>query len=202
MGRKQNDVFVLGDESLAAEPIAARDPDPAGVKDAREPNGESPSPAPARPVGPPAGSAMGARRFAVLGLGAAAAATLGALELSGAGPAHPQRDQTSPRSPLVVSPAASAPAPPTRAAPARPADPKREPRPRHLTVERRPRQIHHSEPEREPSPKQAPVSSPVDAPVPSPPPVATPGPAPLPPSPPPSLGGGGSGSGEQFGFER
>ncbi|HWW67483.1 MAG TPA: hypothetical protein VNY83_05820 [Solirubrobacterales bacterium] len=201
MGRKQNDVFVLGDESLAAEPIAARDPDPPAVTGAREPNGESP-PAPARPCDPPGGSAAGAtRRLAVLGLGAAAAATLGALELSGAGPAHPHRDQTSPRSLLAASPAPSAPAPPTRAAPARPADPQSKPRPRHLTV-RRPRRIHHGEPEREPNPEQAPVSSPVQAPAPPPPPVAAPAPAPLPPSPPPPPGGGGSGGRERFGFER
>ena len=40
MGRKQNDVFVLGDESLAAEPIATRDPDPLAVTDAQVPDGE------------------------------------------------------------------------------------------------------------------------------------------------------------------
>jgi outer membrane biosynthesis protein TonB len=206
MGRKQNDVFVLGDELLVAEPIAPRDPGPAVATDVRGLGGCSPPPPPARPAGFSAGSAMGARRLAVLGLGAAAAATLGALELSsGTGSAHPQGDQASPRSALVVRPVPSAPAPSTpHRAPARPADPKPKPRPNHRSVERRPRDIHRSEPEREPRSEEAPVSSPVEVPVPPSAPLASPVPAPAPspssPSPPP--GGDGSGSGEQFGFER
>ena len=71
MGRKQNDVFVLGDESLIAVPIAPRDPAPAATTDARGEGGGSPSPPPARSAGLPTGAAIGARRLAVLGLGAA-----------------------------------------------------------------------------------------------------------------------------------
>jgi hypothetical protein len=206
MGRKQNDVFVLGDEVLVAEPIAPRDPGPAAATDVRGLGGESPPAPPARPAGPPAGAAMGARRLAVLGLGAAAAATLGALELSsGTGSAHPQHDRTSPRSALVVRPAPSAPAPsaPYRA-PARRVDPKPKPRPHHRSVQRRPRDIHHSETVREPHSEEAPVSSPVEVPVPPPAPLVSSVPVPAlpPPSPSPPPGGDGSGSGEQFGFER
>ncbi len=195
MGRKQNDVFVLGEESLHAEPIATGNPDPVAAEDEREPGGEvSPSP-PVRS----ADSVGGAnRRLAVLGLGAAAAATLGALELSGAGPVHPQRSQTSPRWPLIASSAPSAPAPPAHPAPPRPADPKSEPRSRPRRVRRRPRDVRHGKPEREPTQGQAPVGSPAEVSVP---PMA-PTPAPPPPSPPPPPGGGGSGGRERFGFER
>ncbi|MGA8745669.1 MAG: hypothetical protein WB507_07380 [Solirubrobacterales bacterium] len=201
MGRKQNDVFVLGDESLAAEPSATREPDPLALMDAQMPDGESSSPpAPARPTEHPGGSGPSVtRRLAVLGLGAAAAATLGALELSGAGPVHPQHDQTSSRSPLAASPVASAPAPAARPARARPFAPK--PRPRHRELMRRPRHLHHREPEREPSPEQAPVSSPVEAPAPPPLTVASPTPVPPQPSPPPPSGGGGPVA-REFGFER
>ena len=133
MGRKQNDVFVLGDESLTAEPIAPRDPAPLAATDAQE-GGGSPPPS-AGPTGLPTGAAMGARRLAVLGLGAAAAATLGALELSsGTGSAHSQGDRTSPRSALLARPAPSAPAPHAQPAPARPAGPKPRPRPDHRSV--------------------------------------------------------------------
>ncbi len=203
MGRKQNDVFVLGDESLIAEPIAPRDPAPLAATDARGGGGSPPPPPSAGPTGLPTGAAMGARRLAVLGLGAAAAATLGALELSSStGSAHSQGDRTSPRSAPLARPAPSAPAPHAQPAPARPAGPKPRPRPDHRSVLRRPRALHHSEREREPRPEEAPVSSPVKAPAPTSPPAVSRAPAPLPPSPPPPPGGGGSGSGEQFGFER
>jgi len=203
MGRKQNDVFVLGDESLAAEPIATRDPDPPALTDGQVPSGESSSsPAPARSSEQPGCSgASVTRRLAALGLGAAAAATLGALELSGAGPGYPQRDQTSSRPPLAASPAASASAPNAQPAPARPLAPTLRPRPRHGDVMRRSRHLHHGEPRREPRPEQAPVSSPVEASTPPPIAVASPAPVPPHPSPPPPSGGGGSVGGE-FGFER
>lgn len=201
MGRKQNDVFVLGDESLAAEPIATGDTDLPAPTELQVPSGGSSSPpVHARSGGQSGGSAASVtRQLAVLGLGAAAAATLGALELSGVGPAHPQSDQTSPRSPLAARPAASAPAPSARPAPARPIAPKS--RPRHRDVVRQPRHLHHSEPEREPSSEQAPVSSPVEAPAPPPLAVASPAVSAPSPSPPPAARGGGRGEAE-FGFER
>ena len=102
MGRKQNDVFVLGDETLIAEPIA-RDPAPLAATDPQEGSGASPPSPPAGRSGLATGAAMRARRLAVLGLGAAVAATLGALELSsGTGSAHSQGDRTSPLSALAI----------------------------------------------------------------------------------------------------
>jgi hypothetical protein len=204
MRRNQNDVFVLGDESLIAEPIGPRDPVPAATTDAREGGGSLPPSLPTRPVGFPAGSALGARKLAVLGLGAAAAATLGALEFSSPGSAHPQVGRTSQHAALVVKPAPGATAPVTHPAPTRPVVPKPRPKPRHLSVHRRPRDVHHIEPEREPTSEEAPVSSPVEVSAPPPAPMTSPAPAPAPPapSPPPASAGGGSGGGESFGFER
>lgn len=204
MRRNQNDVFVLGDESLIAEPIGPREPVPAAVTEARKGGGSLPSSSPARPAGFPAGSALGARKLAVLGLGAAAAATLGALEFSSPGSAHPQVGRMSPHAALVVKPAPGAAAPVAHPAPTRPVVPKPRPKPRHLSVHRRLRDVHHTEPEREPNPEQAPVSSPVEVSAPPPAPTTSPAPAPPPPapSPPPAPAGGGSGGGESFGFER
>ncbi len=207
MRRNQNDVFVLGEESLLAETIALRELAPAAERDGREGGDSLPPSPPARPTGFPAGSALGARKLAVLGLGAAAAATFGALELSsGSGSAHLQSDQTSQHSALVVSSAPIAAAPAAPPAPVRRLDPMPRPRSPHLGLRRRPRDDHRSETERRPNSEQAPVSSPVEVSAsPSPAPVATPAPAPPPPptgSSPPPPSGGGSGSVESFGFER
>jgi len=197
MRRKQNDVFVLGEESLLAEPTATGESDPVGATNEREACGESPPRVPARSGAP----AVRARRLAVLGLGIAAAATLGALELSGAGPASsPRRGPTSPHSALSASAAPSAPVPLAHPAPARLLDPKLRPRPEWRRA-RRPRAIHHSEPERKSKPKEAPVSSLVEVPAP-PRPALSSAPVPTLPSRPPPPVGGGSGSGERFGFER
>jgi putative chitobiose transport system permease protein len=207
MRRNQNDVFVLGEESLLAETIAPREPAPAAEGDGREGGGPLPPSSPARPTGFPAGSALGVRKLAVLGLGAAAAATFGALELSsGTGPAHLQGDRTSQHSALVVSSAPIAAAPAAPPAPVRRLDPMPRPRSPHLSLQRRPRDNHRSETERRPNSEQAPVSSPVEVSASPPPaPVAIPAPAPtLPPrvpSPSPPSGGD-SGSIESFGFER
>lgn len=204
MRRNQNDVFVLGDESLVTEPIAPRDPAPVAVMDVREEGGSLPPSPPAPLAGLPAGSALGVRKLAVLGLGAAAAATFGALEFSSPGSAHPQGDRTSPHAALVVKPASSAPTPAAHPAPTRPIVPRPRPKPRHLSVPRRPRDVHHSELEREPTSSEAPVSSPVEEPVspPAPSPAPAPAPPPADPSPPPAVAGGGTGRGESFGFER
>jgi hypothetical protein len=201
MGPKQNDVFVLGDESLATEPIAARDLDHPAPPELGVPSGESFSPPAHACCGGQSGGSPTSvtRRLAVLGLGAAAAATLSALELSGAGPAHPQSDQTSPRSPLAIRGAASAAAPSARPARARAIAPRS--RPRHRKVMREPRHLRHDEPKREPGPEHAPVSSPAKAPAPPPLAVASPTPVPPQPSPPPPSSGGGSVA-REFGFER
>ncbi len=190
---------MLGEESLAAEePIAAGDQESTAAPNAREPDDESPPAVSARPIGSP----VGARRFAVLGLGAVTAATLGALELSSSPSVRPQPDQTFPLSSLVKRPARKAPAPTAQPAPPRPRVLKPEPRPRPTKASRRPREIHQSESEREPTATQAPVGSPVA--TPEPPPQASPAQAALPPSPPPPSprGAGGSAGREDFGFER
>ena len=195
MGRKQKDVFVLGQESLLDEPATTVFSPPLADEDRREPEGEASSPAPVRMPR----HARGPRRIALLGLGAVAAATLAALKVSGAGPAQQRRDRTQPRTALALSPPARAAAPSIRAAPAHLLADKPHPRTRHLDLVRGPRNFHDREPEREPSAEEAPASSPVEAPAPAQ--LGSPVPAPSPPSPAPPSGGGGSVR-EEFGFER
>lgn len=199
--RKQDDVFLIGEESLLSGQVPGPDPDPATAEIGPAAI-ELDSPAPACAPPHPAGALAGTRGIALLGLGAAAAVTLGALELAGGGDPAPVHHATSPRSPLIARSAASAPAraevpsspPVTHERPV----PERPPTPRHTTP------THRSEPEREPAPtEEAPVSSPVEStPVPSPAPAGEPAAAPASPSPPPPSSGGGSGGVERFGFER
>jgi len=187
MRQKQNDVFVLGEESLLDEPAAIAASERVSATDEREPAVESRSSAP----GPQSAQTLGPRRLAVLGIGAAAAATLGALELSGAGPAQPQRSQTS-----------SAPAPLAHPAPAALPARSAEPRRRHGELRRRAPGVHRRKPAREPTADKASVGSAVELSATSVTTVAAPTPAPLPPSPPPPRGMGGRGGRENFGFER
>jgi hypothetical protein len=195
--RKQDDVFLIGEESLFAEQASEPDPDPATAAigpGAVEFDAPLRGPSPPRPLG----ALPGPRGLALLGLGAAAAATLGALELTGGGDRAPVQDETSARSPQIARSAASAPAqaevPSHLVTPDQP-KPERPPTPwRTVTT-------HPGEPEREPTPPVAPVSSPVPVTLHSPP-ASAPAVEPAPPSPPPSSSGGGSGGVERFGFER
>ncbi len=196
MGRKQNDVFVLGEEVLLAAPVATADPDPVAARDDRQPDGETSAPAPARPLA----QVLAPRRLAVLGLGAAAAATLAALEFSNA--AHRQPSQTSASSPLSAGSAARDQAPPTDPAPPASTVPKPEPRHRHRAPRRPARDSRRGEPKRKPTPEKAPLGSAVEAPAPPVRSAAGPAPATPPPSPSPPPGGDGQGGRENFGFER
>ncbi len=196
MGRRNSDdVFVLGDELIATETTALRNPDSALRVGDQEPQGAAPSGLGHRTA--PAG-ARGPRRFAALGLGAAAAAALGVLELTSGSAKQPQPTETSSRSALVLPPA------PGRASPPAPTDPpSSRPEPSHgdLAAAGRRSQTPESEHQREPTPSQAPEISPLS--ISTPPAVSqTPAPAPLPPIPPPPSGGGGPEGTEQFGFER
>lgn len=197
MRRKQDDVFLLGDESLFAEQAATRNLGSA-TGDGQGAGGETP-PASLTSPAHPGSSLPGARRLAVLGIGAAAAASFGALELTGGGTSHPARPQASARSPLIARSAASVPATPEEA---RPTVHSKQPSPRHQEARRRPEPIHHRKPEREPTAQEAPVGTPVDVSAPSPPPAPAPAPVPSPLSPSPAPTGGGSRGREQFGFER
>jgi hypothetical protein len=212
--RKQDDVFLIGEESLLTGQESDRDPDPTVAMDAWTDELASPPPAPSPSRLP--GSLAGTRGLCLLGLGAAAAAALGVLELAGGGDPAPVDHATSPRAPLIERSAAGAPAvaevpsspPVTGHRPASRRHPAPRPAPQRPPTPRRTPKIRRSEPEREPAPIQvAPVSSPPvePTPVPSPPPASAPEPAPAPPSPPSppsSSGEGGSGGVEQFGFER
>jgi len=186
--RKNNDVFVIGEEALA-ETTALRDTD--RLEPAGDPEPEAaPAFGGARPS--PPGPARSPRLLAALGISAAAAATLTALELSSAGDrSDAQRPKTSAPSALVMGPAPGAAESPLSAIP--PSSHRRKPVARTQSG-----RTGGDEPEREPTEEEAPASSP-------PPPVATypqSAPAPEPPSPPPSPGGGGQGGTEPFGFER
>jgi hypothetical protein len=193
--RNADDVFLIGEETLPDQ-----DPDP-------RPDRTGPEPATAESLASPAaaplptrlpGSLHGARGFALLGLGAAAVATLGALELGGGGESAPVHREAPARSPLISGSAASA---PTRVEVHRPSVIHHH-RPRHQRRRRRRRAvvIHPSETVREPTQPVAPVSSPVGTTPPEPAPAPSVAVAPASPSPPPPSSGGGSGSVEQFGF--
>jgi hypothetical protein len=188
MGRKKNDVFVLGDESLNAEPIGVRDFGSERAVDEEDRTGELPAPD-ARGVGVPAASTSStSRRLAVLGLGAGAAAVIAGSALFADTGSH---RIVSPPTTSVVS------APPPSVATPSVAVPDAHVRPHHRPKPKSGQSGHHShsKPEREPTIDEAPVSSAVDVPAPvtiSPPPSA----------PPPLQSGGASGGREEFGFER
>jgi hypothetical protein len=195
--RKQDEVFLIGEETLFPEQALEPEPDPITVigPQADEPS----SPVGVRSRSRSAGALPGNRGLALLGLGAAAAATLGVLELAGGSDPAPLHNETSARSPLIARSAASAPA---RAEVPRPLVTPDQPKAERQPTPRRPLTAHPGETEREPTPPVAPVSSPVSVTVPSPSPASAPAGAPAPPSPPLSSSGGGSGGVEQFGFER
>jgi hypothetical protein len=196
MGRsRKHDVFVIGDEQLAAETTALPDEDPEAPLDAQEPDGTFPSGLD-RPLPSGAGASRSSRRLTLLGIGTVAGAALALLELSSSGgAAHRQRPETSAPTALVQRPAPRVTVPPASAARpsfhARPTNPGQGPAARARQAANR-----SSEPERETSQEPAPVRSPLPPPAP---PLSS-VPAPSPPSPP--LPGGGSAGEERFGFER
>jgi hypothetical protein len=208
--RSRDDIFLIGEEQILADPEASRDPDP--TTSIEGPGGRSSRRGP-RPSHLH-GSLHGARGLALAGLGAGAVALLAVLELGGGeGPDHPQAI-SSPRSPLISRSAAGAPALPTTRVHPRVAGHAEVHRP--TVHEHRPRHARHqvpvrppvttrSEPEREPTIPVAPVSSPPVTPT-----EPTPAPeqaslataTPASPGPPPTSSGGGPGGVESFGFER
>jgi hypothetical protein len=209
MGRKRNDVFVLGDESLATETIGAQNSDSDGAFDGEGLTKKLPrlGSSGAGAAFAPASSAP--RRLAVLGLGAGTAAVITclALLLEAGGQESslsPATSSTSPHSPTVKSAAVSpAPTPPQRPIVHKP---KRE-HPQHTRPQHRPRH----EPERKPLTNPAPNRSLVEIPAAAvetiPPPLLESAPAPEsapppPPSVPSSLDSGGASAGGEFGFER
>ncbi len=203
MGRKEHDVFVLGDETLVAEPNCTTDASLEGDDAARHIDAEYvESPIYVTPTTIRNGAASVPRRLAVLGLGVGAATVIGVSVLStssgGHTPPHPHRSTSLVSSPsLQATPRVTAPSPPSlhrvhhrkrRAGPS----------------ERQVRSRNSHMPERETRIRKAPVGSTVAIPAAVPP---APSPAPMtipaPPQPSPSPhGGGGSGGGEEFGFER
>lgn len=208
--RNRDDVFLIGDEEILAEPDGDRHLDLAPVTE--EIDGR-PTHGPRRPLRLP-GSLQGSGGLALLGLGAGAIAFLAVLELGGGqGPAGSQ-PMSSQRSPSISRSTAGVPAEPT---------PRVKPRPVAPVEVHRPRVLHHhrprrpaapvrirpaitaAEPEREPTPSVAPVSSAAVTPTePAPPPVVAP-PAtaePASPGPPSPSSGGAPGGVESFGFER
>jgi hypothetical protein len=195
--RKQDDVFLIGEESLLPDQALDLELDPAAAIGPEADEHSSPvrTPSPFRPASP----LPGPRGLVLLGLGAAAAATLGVLELAGGGDPAPVHHEASARSPLIARSAASAPA--KAEVPRLPVTPDQPQAERPPMLRRHPTS-HRSETEREPTSPQAPDNSTVNVTVPSLPPASAPAAAPTRPSSPPSSSGGGSGGGERFGFER
>lgn len=204
MGRKEHDVFVLGDETLVAEPDGTANASLEGDDATRNLDAESVesqsyvTPATIRNRAAPV-----PRRLAVLGLVVGATTVVGVSVLSTGGkgnpPPRPQRSTS-----LVSSP--TLPAATRRVAvPSPPSLHRAGHRKRHTgALERTVRSQHSHMPERETRIRKAPVGTTVTIPaavppVPSPAPMTIP--APPQPSPPPH-GGGGSRGGEEFGFER
>jgi hypothetical protein len=208
MGRNGNDVFVLGEESLAADDAL---PTQEGLEDFavnRTDQSDAALFASRSPAPPPSksGPRFAARRLAVFGIGAAVAASAVVLF-------HGVEDGGG-RDSVAASPSpAHAPAAVAQTSPLEPFSPRvshrphpahRKPvhlKPKKSKLKNRPR----GGPEREPNSEPAPVGPPVDAPAPAsvPLPVTEPAPSspPSDPSPPPT-GGGGSVARPEFGFER
>ena len=210
MGRKENDVFVLGDEPLATESDSTYDADLVGDEDTtREFGAESAElHEPVTPAQPRSRVAPAPRRLAVLGL-SAGAATVVAISVFSAGGGGDESSSPPPQpASLVASP------PPLPAVtPHKVTAPS--PRPHHRAHHRVRRNAkkardvrnhHRKESQRETTHTEAPVDSTVSVPTtvtvePAPPP--TPVSTPEPPSPPPpAQSGGGSGARAEFSFER
>jgi hypothetical protein len=209
MGRKQNDVFVLGDESLATETIGGQNSDADGTRDGEGLTKKLPRLGSSGAGAAFAPASMAPRRMAVLGLGVGTAAVITCLILlleaggqeSSLTPAT--SSSASPSSPVVKSAVVSpAPTPPQRSIVPQPKQERPQPRSLH-----RP----HHEPERKPLPDSAPNRSTVDVPTPAveaiPPTEYVPALAPESAPPPPpsassSIPGDGASGGGEFGFER
>lgn len=215
MGRNGNDVFVLGEESLAADDFAPRgdeaedfvvaEPDKGDfVSSSRQSRAASPF-----RVGP---RFAARRRLAVLAIGAAMV-VLTLVLLHGGPDSGDGVSAGSSSAPQAQAPPATVQPSPAQHSPLlalsrshpvgrRPVGRRLKARRRHK-LEKRPRGV----PEREPNSESAPVGPPVDEPAPAPvsPPIPTTEPAPVssPPDPsPPPTGGGGSVERPEFGFER
>ncbi len=204
MARKEHDVFVLGDETLVAEPDGTADVSLEGDDAARNLDAESvESQQYVTPTTIRNRAAPVPRRLAVLGLSVGATTVIGVSVLSTGGngdsPPRPQRSTS-----LVSSPPLPA-ATPRVAAPSPPSLHRAHHRKRRAgPSEREVRTRHSHMPERETRISKAPVGSTVTIPA-AVPPAPSPAPMtiPVPPSPSPSPhDGGGSGGGEEFGFER
>ena len=199
MGRKQNDVFVLGDESIGEEHVDTRSPEPGQVK-----NGQPAEPEWARRAstnGGLSGSAvrLNARHVAMLGLCAGIALAVVVLSLSSRGDREaPHVSETSPVS-LPVSASSSTP----RSATSVQVAPKPKSGPKSKSKNGKSSNSGYrsdNEHKRETTSDAAPVSSSFGQSISTPTPV--PVVSPLPPSAPPSYDGGASGGREEFGFER
>ena len=191
--RRQDDVFVIGEEALPAAATTLLDP--AAPDPGQEPVGYSQPAGLGSPVEPP----RRGRPLAALAVGAGTVASAAVLASSLGGSGGSQGPSTSPRSAAILP---SRPSPADPPAPGRPPLHPAPPRPRHArhgATTRVPSDT--DEPVREPTPMQAPASSsPPIAYSPAPPPA--PVSATTPPTPPPPPGGGGTGGTEHFGFER
>jgi hypothetical protein len=211
MGRKEQDVFVLGDETLVAEPDRTQDANLAGDYDVtREFGAESAElHEPVTPATARSRVALAPRRLAVLGLSAGAATVVAISVLSAGGgdggePSSPPNSTslvTSPPPLPAVTHETVAPSPRPRSKPHRQ---------RRVTQSKREvRNQRRQESERENTPNEAPVDSTVSIPTttapapvaPSPTPATTPEPPSSPPPPPP-VSGGSSGARAEFTFER
>jgi hypothetical protein len=203
MGRKEHDVFVLGDETLVDEPDSTQDTDLVGNTTTREYSAESAgsheyvAPATTRNRVAPT-----PRRLAVLGLGAGAVTVFAVSALSAGGGNQPTPP---PRSTSLVSPPPSLPAVTRKVAAPSPRPHLRAHHPRrHPELKRKTRNQHSKKSERETTHTEAPVDSSVSAPV-----AVLPAPSSVPvavPDPPSSSslpqGDGGSGEKGEFSFER
>jgi len=204
MGRKEHDVFVLGDETLIAEPDSTANASLEGHGTARKIDAESvESESFVTPTTIRNRAAPVPRRLAVLGLSVGATTVIGVSVLSTGGkgdpPPRPQRSTSLVSSPPLPATTrrVTAPSPPSL-------DHAGHRKRRAGASERKPRTNHSQVSERKTRKPKAPVSSTVTIPA-AVPPATSPAPMtiPAPPTPSPSPhGGGGPGGREEFGFER
>lgn len=208
MGRNGNDVFVLGEESLTADDLPAREESRGDFLVGDSGEGDFSSfesrPAPTAPL--QVGFRSVARRnLAALALGAGAV-VLGLVLLNGGGggsaDSSPSPQAHAPAAVVQVSqPHDSAPLALSRSHPVA-YQPVR-PHSKQHKLRKRPRGGPEREPNSEPAPVGPPVDEPAPASVPLPVPATEPAPVSSPPDPsPPPTGGGGSVARPEFGFER